>query len=109
MSRERQPAVREPAMIILLIEAVVPEMNRARFLERARAQAEASRAEEGCLAFDAYESPWTPGLIRFVELWTSADALAAHRDQPHSKFFREHGRPLADSMTVRKFEAEEQS
>jgi quinol monooxygenase YgiN len=94
-------------MVILLIEAKVSEAKRAGFLAAARAQAEASRAEEGCLAFDVLEDPFAPGAVRFVELWRSAEDLTLHRDRPHSKHFRENGRTLADSLSLRKFEAKE--
>jgi quinol monooxygenase YgiN len=97
-------------MIILVIEAQVPEANRARFLELARVHAEASRQEDrGCLAFDVYEVDGTPGLVRFFELWASLEDLTAHRDYAHSAAFREHGRPLATSLIGRKFDATELS
>ena len=96
-------------MIILIVEAAVSPANREAFLAAARAQAEASRAEEGCIAFDVLEDPFSAGAIRFVELWNSADDLALHRDRPHSAHFRQTGRPLADSLAVLKFEASELS
>jgi autoinducer 2-degrading protein len=94
-------------MIILLIDAKVSAANRKGFLNAARAQAEASRAEKGCLAFDVLEDPLEAGSIRFVELWKTADALEQHREQAHSKQFRKSGRPLADSLKARKFNAKE--
>jgi quinol monooxygenase YgiN len=94
-------------MIILLIEAKVGAAHRDAFLKAARAQAEASRAEEGCIAFDVLEDPLAPGAIQFVELWRSSEDLTLHRDRPHSKHFRENGRTLAESLSARKFEATE--
>jgi quinol monooxygenase YgiN len=94
-------------MIILVIDAKVSESKRDAFLKAARAQAEASRKEEGCLMFDILTDPFDSSAVRFLEIWKSMDDLALHRDRPHSASFREKGRPLADSLVARKFEATE--
>ena len=44
---------------------------------------EANRKEDGCLLFAFGEDVLEPGLIRVVERWRDADALAAHGAQPH--------------------------
>jgi quinol monooxygenase YgiN len=94
-------------MIILIIEAAVSAARRDAFLAAARAQAEASRAEEGCVTFEILEDPFSPGAVRFIEVWRSMADLDVHRTLPHSAHFREHGRPLADSIVARRFEASE--
>lgn len=43
----------------------------------------ATRAEEGCLAYDLYESAAAPGTFVTVERWTDQAALDAHMTQPH--------------------------
>ncbi len=45
--------------------------------------AEATRQEEGCLAYDLYESASTPGTFVTVERWTDQSALEAHLGTSH--------------------------
>ena len=45
--------------------------------------AEATRAEEGCVAYDLFESGSAPGTFVTVERWTDAAALEAHMGMPH--------------------------
>jgi quinol monooxygenase YgiN len=94
-------------MIILVIDATVEPGKRDAFLTAARTQAEASRKEEGCFAFDILVDPFDETAVRFYEVWRSMDDLALHRDRPHSAHFRETGRPLAASFTAKKYEAKE--
>lgn len=44
---------------------------------------EATRAEEGCLAYDLFESGAAPGTFVTLERWRDADALDAHMRTPH--------------------------
>lgn len=44
---------------------------------------EATRQEEGCLAYDLYESAAAPGVFVTVEEWTDQAALDAHMQTPH--------------------------
>ena len=43
----------------------------------------ATLAEEGCLAYDLFESGSTPGTFVTVERWTDTAALDAHMATPH--------------------------
>lgn len=45
--------------------------------------ATATRAEDGCLAYDLYESAAVPGTFVTVERWTGQDALDQHMATPH--------------------------
>lgn len=45
--------------------------------------AEATRAEDGCLAYDLFESAAAPGVFVTVERWTDQAALDAHMQSPH--------------------------
>jgi len=58
------------------------------------ALAAASRDDEGCLAYDVYESASTPGTFVTVEEWTGQDALDAHMGQPHVATAFETAGPL---------------
>ena len=47
-----------------------------------RSLAEATRAEDGCLAYDLYESAAVPGTFVTVERWRSQEDLDAHLGSP---------------------------
>ena len=44
---------------------------------------EPTRAEEGCLSYDLYESAAAPGTFVTVELWRGQADLDAHLKTPH--------------------------
>ncbi len=44
---------------------------------------EASRDDDGCLAYDFHAAIEDPTLFRSVEMWESAEAAGAHMGQPH--------------------------
>ena len=46
---------------------------------------EATRAEDGCLAYSYAEDTLEPGLIRVTELWEGRAHLTAHFEAPHMK------------------------
>lgn len=55
---------------------------------------EATRACDGCLAYDVAEDLADPGLIRFSELWPSEESLDAHLVAPHIVPWREAAKKL---------------
>ena len=69
----------------LQVVATIPASPEAADQVRAALQtlAEATRAEEGCLAYDLFESGSVPGTFVTVERWTDQAALDAHMGQPH--------------------------
>ena len=42
-----------------------------------------TRAEPGCVVYDLYQSPDDPHEFLRFEIWTSQDALEAHKRTPH--------------------------
>ena len=44
---------------------------------------EATRKNDGCIAYDVAEDPFDPGLIRFSELWPDQESLDRHLQAPH--------------------------
>ena len=42
-----------------------------------------TRAEEGCLAYDLFESQSAPGTFVTIEKWTGQEALDGHMASPH--------------------------
>ncbi len=43
----------------------------------------ATLAEDGCLAYEAYESRRSPGVFVTIETWRGQDDLDAHMQTPH--------------------------
>ena len=56
----------------------------------------ATRAEEGCLAYDLHVGVDDPQLFSFYEQWTSRAAHDAHDGAPHVAAFREQAAELLD-------------
>ncbi len=53
-----------------------------------------SRAEEGCLNYDIYQSTEDPTVLFTYENWTGKPALDAHMQTPHFKSLGEQITPL---------------
>ena len=64
---------------------------------------EATRQNDGCIAYDVAEDPFDPGLIRFSELWPDSGSLARHLQAPHIEPWRTAAR--ACGLLERKFTA----
>lgn len=69
------------------VHAVATIPIRADALELARSSlaelVEATRAEEGCVAYTAYESATQPGLFVTIEEWRAQDDAERHLTTPH--------------------------
>ena len=62
---------------------------------------EATRQEEGCLAYDAFESSATPGVFVTIESWRGQADLDAHMATPHiAKAFEVLGSALTGEVAV---------
>ena len=55
--------------------------------EALKALLEPTRAETGCISYDAHRSNDDPYLYLMYETWESEDALRAHFETPHLKDF----------------------
>ncbi|MGA8257096.1 MAG: putative quinol monooxygenase [Nocardioides sp.] len=65
------------------------------------ALATASQAEEGCLAYDVFESAATPGTFVTVESWRSQADMDSHMTQPHvATAFATLGPLLAGDLAI---------
>jgi len=64
-------------------------------LPHLKALVDATRAHDGCIAYDIAIDPFDPGLIRMSELWPDHASLQAHLAAPHiepwRKVAKEHG------------------
>ena len=56
----------------------VKKENRAQVLEAARRLTAASLRQEGCIAYDIFESATRPDVLMFCETWRDQQALDAH-------------------------------
>lgn len=56
----------------------VKEENKKEVLEAARRLTEASLKQEGCIAYDIFESATRPDVMMFCETWRDQQALDAH-------------------------------
>ena len=62
---------------------------------------EATRAEDGCLAYEAFESTATPGVFVTIESWRSQEDLDAHMTTPHiAKAFETLGGVLTGDVAI---------
>jgi quinol monooxygenase YgiN len=57
-------------------------------LPHLRTLVEATRQNDGCIAYDVAEDPFDPGLIRFSELWPDRASLDRHLAAPHIEPWR---------------------
>lgn len=49
---------------------------------------EATRRNDGCIAYDVAEDLFDPGLVRFSELWPDQESLQRHLRAPHIEPWR---------------------
>jgi quinol monooxygenase YgiN len=77
-------------MFSLVVQMVVRPGRREEFLAGMSANAEASvRDEPGCLRFDISALAADPDRFFLYELYTNAEAFAAHKASPHFAQWRE--------------------
>ncbi len=61
----------------------------------------ATREEEGCIAYDAFESQAAPGVFVTIETWRDQADLDAHMTTPHiAKAFEVLGDALAGEVAI---------
>ena len=87
-------------MLIVVARYSVTEGQEASVLRLLRRNAEASRAEPGCLEFSVYQEIDHPRAILLYERDTSEEAFQAHRRTPHFKgIIEQQVVPLLDERT----------
>ena len=70
-------------MIRLNVFIQVEAANRAALLAEAKALVEKSLNDEGCVAYDVFESATRQDVMMICETWRDEQALAAHSAAPH--------------------------
>ena len=65
-------------MIRLNVFISVEDVNRTAVLDATKELTAASVKEEGCIAYDIYESATRPNVLLICETWKDSEALANH-------------------------------
>lgn len=74
-------------MLIILAKGVIRPDRRDAFIAASREQIVETRKEEGCIAYDFYESQTAPNTFVFNERWRSKEAIDAHFQTEHIRKF----------------------
>lgn len=80
-------------MILVIARLVIRPGSAPHLLGPARICIEATRREQGCLAYDLFQSTTEPDMLVFVERWETREALSRHARTPHIAAWREAGKP----------------
>ena len=90
-------------MIRLNVFVGVNESNREEAIKAAKELTACSLKEEGCIAYDTFESSTRPDVFMICETWQNAEVLAAHEKSPHFAQYVGIIQKLAE-MKLEKFE-----
>jgi len=71
--------------ISVIVEENIKEGQKDAFVAHMREMIRLTKEEDGCIAYDLYESIEGTGEIVLVELWESKEALDAHLQTDHFK------------------------
>lgn len=80
-------------MIIVIARLAIRPGSAPHLREPARICIEETRKEEGCIAYDLFESVTEPDCLVFVERWETREALSRHARTPHIAAWRKAGEP----------------
>jgi quinol monooxygenase YgiN len=70
-------------MIRLNVFIQVKAENHAKVLDAAKELTQFSVKEDGCIAYDVYESSTRPNVLLICETWLDSAALSAHEKTAH--------------------------
>ena len=90
-------------MIRLNVFIQVNESNRNAVLETAKELVAQSLNDNGCIAYDVFESATRKDVLMICETWKDAEALSAHEHTPHFMTLVSQIEELAE-MKIEKFE-----
>lgn len=88
-------------MIVILGSLRLPPANMDKARLHLKRLLEETRAQDGCISYDAAEDVFDPGLIRFSEEWPDEETLTRHLAAPHITVWRAAIAPL--EVLERKF------
>ena len=89
-------------MIRINLFISVKTEKRARLLDVATSLTEASLKDDGCVAYDIFESHTRPDVLMICETWRDESALAAHESAAHFVQYVPQIQELAE-MKIEKF------
>lgn len=70
-------------MVKVVAKNYVKKENVEKVLELCKELVEETRKEEGCIAYELFESNEDQTILTFIEEWTTQEALEAHFKSPH--------------------------
>lgn len=70
-------------MIRINVFIKVEEKNRPTVLDASKKLTEGSIKEDGCIAYDIFESATRPDVLMICETWKDSDALESHQTTTH--------------------------
>ena len=73
--------------VIVIARAQVRPDSRTKFIAAAQDCIQATRRENGCLAYDMHESLTQPGHFVSIESWEERKHVDSHMQQPHLQAF----------------------
>ena len=95
-------------MILVIGAFRLPPENLAAALPMAQRVVEATRAEDGCIAYSYAQDLFDPGLIHVSEKWRDREALAAHFKSAHMQaWMAERASLNLTERNIRVFESDE--
>jgi len=68
-------------MIRLNVFISVEDVNRAKVLDAAKELTAASVKEDGCIAYDVFESATRPNVLMICETWKDSETLSQHEKE----------------------------
>ena len=68
-------------MIRLNVFILVEDVNRANVLNAAKELTASSVKEDGCIAYDVFESATRPNVLMICETWKDSEALSTHEKE----------------------------
>jgi quinol monooxygenase YgiN len=94
-------------MIVIAGKVAVRPERRHEAVRAALAMADATRKEEGCIAYQFSSDLADPNTILVFEEWENDEALARHFQTEHMRVFREQlARLLAGPPAIRRYSIE---
>lgn len=88
---------------VVLVEFRLKPGTRDRFIEVAKADAEASvRDEPGCRRFDLLLLEDEPDMVWLYEIYADRAAFDAHLETPHLKRFQEDNQAFVEEVVIRR-------
>ena len=88
--------------ISVIVEEYIKEGQKDAFVAHMREMIRLTKEEDGCLAFDLYESLGDDGEMVMVEIWESKEALDKHMQTDHFKEFVPAGEQYKSKPSVLK-------